>query len=258
MAFLTSALTRRLVWPAPAPRLLAIQHEVRRHFGWSYDEDVASASSLRDACNHHPEAERLNWTAPQRNETLKGLREAIECAEKIVLVGAGVRTETMERKWGTKTVFIAADGAVGACLGRVDVLCVVSDLDGEPHLSQAAQQGIPLIIHAHGDNVKEWNRCLHQWALMGGVPLVLTHQTDQVYKDMHNVGGFTDGDRAACFLAWLGVESEKVQYVGFATDHVGPWSGTTDATRKLAKLEWMAQVLSLLDSTWETRRIDRK
>ena len=242
----------------PAPRLLAIQHEVRLHFGWAYEEDVTSASALREACNHHPEAERLNWTPSQRAETLKRLQEAIEKAETVVLVGAGVRTETMEREWDSKTVFIAADGAVGAWLGCVDVLCVVSDLDGEPHLSQAAQQGIPLLIHAHGDNVESWNRCLRQWALMGGVPLVLTHQSDEVYSDMHNVGGFTDGDRAACFLAWLGVESKKIQYVGFATDHVGPWSGTTEPARKLAKLAWMEQILFLLDPACETRRTDMK
>ena len=246
------------MWPSPAPRLLAIQHEVRLHFGWAYEEDVSSASSLRDACNHHPEAEQLNWTAPQRAETLKRLQEEIASAETVVLVGAGVRTESMEREWDDKTVFIAAGGAVGACLGRVDVLCVVSDLDGEPHLSEAAQQGIPLIIHAHGDNVEAWNRCLHQWASSGGIPLVLTHQSDEVYSDMHNVGGFTDGDRAACFLAWLGVESEKVRYVGFASDHVGPWSGTTEPDRKLAKLAWMDQILYLIDPAWKTRRIDLK
>ena len=246
------------MWPSPAPRLLAIQHEVRLHFGWAYEEDVSSAASLRDACNHHPEAEQLNWTAPQRAETLKRLQEEIASAETVVLVGAGVRTESMEREWDDKTVFIAADGAVGACLGRVDVLCVVSDLDGEPHLSEAAQQGIPLIIHAHGDNVEAWDRCLHQWASSGGIPLVLTHQSDEVYSDMHNVGGFTDGDRAACFLAWLGVESEKVRYVGFASDHVGPWSGTTEPARKLAKLAWMDQILHLIDSAWKTRRIDLK
>jgi uncharacterized Rossmann fold enzyme len=242
----------------PAPRLLAIQHDVRRHFGWTYEKDLESASSLREACNHHPDAERLKWTASQRAKTLKQLQEAIANAQTVVLVGAGVHAETMEREWDKNTVFIAADGAVGACLGRVDVLCVVSDLDGEPHLSQAAQHGIPLLIHAHGDNFEAWNRCLKQWASLGNVPLVLTHQSDEVYSDMHNVGGFTDGDRAACFLAWLGIKSENVRYVGFASDHVGPWSGTTDPARKLAKLAWMEQILCLLDPAWKTRRIDMK
>ncbi len=253
---MTSAFPRQVMWPATAPELLAIQHAVRQHFGWAYQEDVASAESLREACNQHPSAEALGWSASQRKATLKHLHEATANAETIVLVGAGVRVEEIDRRWGEKTVFIAADGAVGACLGRVDVLCVVSDLDGEPHLSQAAQQGIPLVIHAHGDNVEAWNRCLVQWTSMGRVPLVLTHQCDEGYSDMHNVGGFTDGDRAACFLAWLGVAKEKIRFVGFATDHVGPWSGTTNPAQKLAKLAWMDHVLRLLDPAWKARLVN--
>ncbi len=244
------------MWPSPAPQLLAIQHEVRHHFGWSYQDDVSSASSLRDACNNHPEAERLGWSPRQRNETLQSVQQAILDAKSIVLVGAGVYAKSLERQWDDETVFIAADGAVGACLGRVNVACVVSDLDGEPYLSQAAQHGIPLVIHAHGDNLRAWSQCLNKWPATGGVPLVLTHQSDEIYEDMHNVGGFTDGDRAACFLAWLGVSKEKIRYVGFTTDRVGPWSGTTEPVRKLAKLKWMEQVLFLLDPSWKTRRID--
>ena len=60
---------------------------------------------------------------------------------------------------------------------------------------------------------------------------------------MHNVGGFTDGDRAACLLAALGVPLEHVQFVGYAVDHVGPWSGATDPVRKLDKLKWMERIL---------------
>ena len=49
----------------------------------------------------------------------------------MVLVGAAVVEEDLNRHWPEKTVFLAADGAVGACFGRVDgVLCVITDLDG--------------------------------------------------------------------------------------------------------------------------------
>ena len=70
------------------------------------------------------------------------------------------------------------------------------------------------------------------------------------------MGGFTDGDRAACFLSWVGVPPEKVRYLGFATDRVGPWSGTTDPPRKLEKLVWMDAVLDLLDVDWRERKVD--
>ena len=76
------------------------------------------------------------------------MRKQFHEASHIVLVGAAVKGEELEGPWTKGTVFVAADGAVGACFGRVDVLCVVTDLDGEPYLSEAVGQSIPLIVHA--------------------------------------------------------------------------------------------------------------
>ena len=70
---------------------------------------------------------------------------------------------------------------------------------------------------------------------------------------MHNVGGFTDGDRAACLLASLEVPPDRISYVGYAVDHVGAWSGNTNPQRKLEKLAWMERVLNLVDGAWLTR-----
>ena len=84
---------------------------------------------------------------------------------------------------------------------------------------------------------------------------MLTHQCDEQYDDMYNVGGFTDGDRAACFIRSLGVPNERVQYMGYTTDRVGSWSGTTNPERKLAKLVWMERVLDLLDPEWPSRQL---
>ena len=234
--------------------LVALQHEVRAHFGWGYEADQRSAAMLREACNHHPQAEGCGWTAEAREATLSRLHQTLTEAQHIVLVGAGVREEEFDQAWDEGTVFVAADGAVGACLDRVEVVCVVSDLDGEPHLSKAVERNIPLVVHAHGDNIETWQTCLQRWALSGGIPLVLTHQCDEVYEDAYNVGGFTDGDRAACFLLAMGIPTERMSFVGYSTDRVGPWSGTTDPQRKLAKLAWMARVLDLIDATWSQRR----
>ena len=240
----------RLVAPTP---LVALQHDVRAHFGWSYQADQQSASMLRLACNQHPQAEASGWTPAARARTLERIHDALMQARHIVLVGAGVTEDDIEQPWEEGTVFVAADGAVGACLGRVDVACVVTDLDGEPHLSKAVESNVPLVVHAHGDNTATWQTCLQRWSASGGVPLVLTHQCDDVYDDAFNVGGFTDGDRAACFLLALGIPHERVSFLGYSTDEVGPWSGTTNPEQKLAKLSWMARVLDLLDPHW-TRR----
>ena len=49
---------------------------------------------------------------------------------------------------------------------------------------------------------------------------------------MFNPGGFTDGDRALCFIQALGRSLENVECIGFRTDVVGSWSGTTNPERK--------------------------
>jgi len=237
----------------PDAATVAVQHDVRAHYGWSYASDVNSANGLRDACNQHPSGAVLGWTAQHRRETLERLAEQLMKAEKVVLVGAAVEVDELTKNWSENTVFVAADGAVGACFGQVDVLCVVTDLDGGEHLDEAVRRGIPLVVHAHGDNEERWRACLEAWANQDGVPLVLTHQTDEVYPDMHNVGGFTDGDRAACFLAALGVSLTRVELVGYAMDHVGPWSGTTDPVRKLDKLKWMGRILGRLHEGWKNQ-----
>ena len=155
---------------------------------------------------------------------------------------------------GEGTVFVAADGAVGACLDRVEVVCVVSDLDGEPHLSKAVERNIPLVIHAHGDNIDTWKACLTQWASSGGIPLVLTHQCDDVYEDAYNVG-WVHGRRPSSLLSvGLGRPRRASFFCWLFNDRVGPWSGATDPERKLAKLAWMARVLGLIDPNWVQRR----
>ena len=242
----------------PDAALVAIQHDVRAHYGWSYSSDLNSAIGLRERCNQHPSGAVLGWTVDHRRRTLEHLAQRLMKAEKVVLVGAAVEEDDLAKTWPANTVFIAADGAVGACFDRVDVLCVVTDLDGGDHLDEAVARGIPLIVHAHGDNEERWWDCTEAWAEQGGASLVLTHQTDEVYPDMHNVGGFTDGDRAACFVATLGVPFARVQLVGYALDHVGPWSGVTDPERKLDKLKWMGRILDHLHEGWQHHRKSSK
>ena len=253
---MTCATTPRDVRAQTSTALIDVQDAVREHFQWTHAADVKSAAMLRDACNNHPQADRLGWSSQQRKQTLNRIERRLLEATQIVLVGAAIDAASLERPWTDGTVFVAADGAVGACFERVEVACVVSDLDGEPYLSQAVEKGIPVVVHAHGDNPTAWAQCLEKWSRLETASIVLTHQSKENHEDIHNVGGFTDGDRAACFLSWVGVPPEKVRYLGFATDRVGPWSGTTDPPRKLEKLVWMDAVLDLLDVDWRERKVD--
>jgi len=68
-----------------------------------------------------------------------------------------------------------------------------------------------------------------------------------VIPGMHNPGGFTDGDRAACFARSLGVPAASITMLGARTDLVGRWSGITDPETKMAKLQWMDKVLRTLN-----------
>jgi uncharacterized Rossmann fold enzyme len=63
---------------------------------------------------------------------------------------------------------------------------------------------------------------------------------------MYNFGGFTDGDRAVCFIHSLGVPKERILLIGTRTDIVGRWSGITNNELKLSKLRWMEKVLQIL------------
>ena len=231
---------------------IAIQDRVREHFGWSYDADVQSARGLLAACEEHPKSQAFRWTKQQREATLTHIKHGLENATLVVLVGAAATRDEVDGVWPKNTVFVAADGAVGACLGLVEPLCVVTDLDGGEHLATAAKSGVPLVLHAHGDNQQVWTSWLNQWTNQAP-PVVLTHQTHENFDGMFNPGGFTDGDRAVCFLHWLGVPLEKTTLIGYRIDEVGQWSGTTNPSRKLEKLRWMANILDGVHPLWQER-----
>ena len=197
--------------------LVRIQDEIREHFGWSLDADYESALSLLESCKN-----------PTPSLHLKG---------KVAVVGAAANPGHIP-----KIPTIVADGAIGAIVDYSKVVLIVSDGDGSPHIEKALNKGIPIILHAHGDNVNAWKYILS--IVDENQQLLLTHQTPHNIEGMYNPGGFTDGDRAVCIAFALG--ATEVELVGFSTDEVGRWSGVTDEKRKLMKLKWMNRVLELL------------
>ena len=135
---------------------------------------------------------------------------------------------------------VAADGAAERCLeaGLVpDVL--VTDLDGPvPAEVTANSRGSLAVLHAHGDNLDALERWVPEfdgdlagsWA---GPP----------EPGLIDVGGFTDGDRAAFLAAHVG--ARRVLLWGFEfdqTDEIEPLAHL----RKVRKLRWAAEALELL------------
>lgn len=227
-------------------QVVDIQNDVRAAFGWPYEDDVKSANGLYQLFQTSEPLGVPHWSNDARQYTLSQIQDELRKARHIVLVGAATVKGDLNRQWPDGTSYIAADGAVGAFPDGIKPVCVVTDLDGAEHLDRAASAGVTLVVHAHGDNQHRWERLLPQWAENGQPPLILTHQTNDSYGGMHNPGGFTDGDRAACFLHWLGIDLNKVELVGFSTGKIGSWSGSTDEEQKIRKLTWMRKILECL------------
>ncbi|MEE2812208.1 MAG: hypothetical protein VX627_04190 [Candidatus Thermoplasmatota archaeon] len=238
-----------------SPDLIAIQDEIRFDFGWSLEADLNSARELREGCELKAWPKGI-WSDSGRNQTLLDLQERL-ISGPITVLGAAATAEDVNAAIDAGHGIIAADGAVGVLteVGFSEIVwnslrCVVSDADGDDvHLANAAERGVPFILHAHGDNSDEW-RTLLDVLYLYKTPLIITHQTPEEIIGMHNPGGFTDGDRAVCFALSMNVSVEQLTLRGFATDHIGKWTGSTNPKQKMRKLEWMARVLELAGVKW--------
>jgi uncharacterized Rossmann fold enzyme len=109
------------------------------------------------------------------------------------------------------TVVFAADGVTTACMeNEIYPDFILTDLDGRMEDIVAAQkQGAIVVIHAHGDNIptlKLWvTRLLEGRAMMGSTQI-------RPRPDVHNLGGFTDGDR--CVFWAEGFRAAKIALIG--------------------------------------------
>ncbi len=111
-------------------------------------------------------------------------------------------------------------GVVFAADAAADVLdahgirpdAVFTDLDGTTdRLIELNAGGTIVIVHAHGDNIP----LLKHWVPRFTGPVVATTQSAPL-RNVHNFGGFTDGDRAVFAADELGAAS--VTLVGFDLD----------------------------------------
>lgn len=235
--------------------LVSIQSDVRAHFDWALAADARSAEALLAAVE---ETLVETWTRPRRAATVADLRRRMVLRDtEVAILGAAVEVEEVLGALERPILLVAADGAAGVLSTLPDstaerawsrLACIVSDGDGGEGTTAAVKRGIPVILHAHGDNMLDWGALLELATSMPNPsPLVLTHQTPDVIPGMHNPGGFTDGDRAACFARSLGVPAASITMLGARTDLVGRWSGITDPETKMAKLQWMDKVLRTLN-----------
>ena len=135
---------------------------------------------------------------------------------------------------------VAADGATSTLLAlgiRPDI--IVTDLDGDVGDQISANaSGSVVFVHAHGDNMGAVSEYVPEFK----GPLVCTCQCPPVEK-VRNFGGFTDGDRAACISAAIGVK--RIWLAGFDFDRPAEKAGRSPEV-KARKLAWARRILEML------------
>jgi len=212
-----------------APRYEAIRAE----FGFPFDREEAAAREL----------ERL-LPEPARDDPMGRLRACLR--DRTVIVAGLAPSAGPPPVWRLAAehpapAIVAADGATADCLRSGLIPNVVAtDLDG-PVASEvtANRKGSLVVIHAHGDNLgalTDWvpefpGALVGSWAGPPRGPLI-------------DVGGFTDGDRAAYLAEAAG--ARRILLWGFDFLRVEE-ADPTSRQRKLAKLAWADRLLAELD-----------
>tara|TARA_B100001113_G_scaffold72681_2_gene56303 strand:+ start:8310 stop:9050 length:741 start_codon:yes stop_codon:yes gene_type:complete len=234
--------------PRRQSNLLRIQDEIRSAFGWSLERDVDVAKWLIDEVMKY---EHPNWSFDGFNSTWLNVRSGLlKSRGSVCIIGAAIERYEVEEAIQKGSSLIIADGSGGVfselddpSYGWSRTVAIVTDGDGGKGLDDAIEQGIPLIVHAHGDNRKALESLISR---LGNYPISLTHQTRYDILGMHNPGGFTDGDRAACIAIDMGLSVSDIDLLGTRSDIVGKYSGVTDPERKMKKLVWMKSILEEL------------
>lgn len=131
----------------------------------------------------------------------------------------------------------AASTATDVLLGAdVSVDLMVTDLDKNVETAIAmTSAGRPVAVHAHGDNIP----LIHDTVPRMDAENVLATTQVAPVGSVYNLGGFTDGDRAAFIADHLG--ADRLVFPGWDFD-----DRTVDPAKR-KKLQWAKRLLALLE-----------
>lgn len=204
--------------------------QILRSFNFDQDKDEQSAILLSEVMQspflNISELEDLLYG---RHVYIFGAHESVE---------AGIQFILEEQ---IKGIFLAADGAITPMLKNgLQPDLILSDLDGNAEdLKYFNSKGVPIIIHAHGDNLDLVQRYGGQFKHSMG------STQSQPFGHIQNFGGFTDGDRCVFTADHFGALT--ITLVGFQFDTVGSFSFSTMPELKLQKLSWAKKLISLFE-----------
>jgi len=193
-------------------------------FGYGREDDERARDDLADRCGPFDES-RL---------ALSGT---------VAVCGAGPTLRDDLATAREADTVVAASSAAAVCRDEgVAVDCAVTDLDGAPAVArQLTAEGVPVAVHAHGDNVALVRE--HVPAMDGAWVLPTTQAAPA--GPVRNFGGFTDGDRAAFLADAFG--ADELAFPGWSFDDPDV---TAEKRRKLA---WAERLLY-----WLERRRDER
>ncbi len=197
--------------------------KILEDFGFDRSMDERAAQLLDDLLD----GQRVNS---------RELRERIE-GKRVIVCGNAPGFEVDGPL--AEGIVIAADEATSVLLeaGVIPTL-ITTDLDGKVEDQVAANQmGAIVIVHGHGDNVL----AIERWAPQFQGPVVATTQSTP-YGNLHNFGGFTDGDRGVFLADHFG--AAKILLQGFDFKKVNPKDGETAVKKR--KLQWARKLLKAL------------
>jgi len=154
-----------------------------------------------------------------------------------VLGDGGCIGRDIDRKGIPGTIVCA-----GASVERLQGLGIVpdilvTDLDGDVGLqAELNNSGVLAIVHAHGDNMHLVQSDIQRFK----GPIMTTMQSSP-HGNLHNFGGFTDGDRAVCICSHFNVK--RINLVGFDFNNATLREGK-DVETKIRKLAWARKIIT--------------
>lgn len=198
------------------PQWESFYKEILKAFGFSREADEDSAKKLQSALKG-------------KSTNLGDLEKLIRVKDVWVVGNAPSLANDLETATLEGTI-IAADDAASILISKgIRPHIIVTDLDGDiEDILGANEQGTIVLIHAHGDNMKE---------IVKHAPRFKDHVigTTQAapFDDIHNFGGFTDGDRGV-FLADH-FRARTIRLLGFDFENINT---EKDSEKKRKKLDW--------------------
>jgi uncharacterized Rossmann fold enzyme len=164
-------------------------------------------------------------------------RLGVLTGETVVVAGAGPSLPAEIDRIACNDIVIGASTAVDVLHDAgVTVELMTTDLDKNAGtVRRLADRGVPVAVHAHGDN----RDLLHE--TVPEVPAEHLFATTQAAPadGIENLGGFTDGDRAAFLADHAGAAALKFVGWDFDDPAVSP--------TKRRKLAWAATLLRWLE-----------